>query len=135
VPDPVFARGLMGPGVAIRPTNGVVRSPVVGTVTSLARAGHAVGITSAEGVEVLIHVGIDTVHLGGRHFEGLVTRGQPVAVGSPLMLVDLDALAAAGYETATPVVVTNAATFASVEVLAAEQVAAGEPLLRVTRGA
>ena len=135
VPDPVFARGLMGPGVAIRPTNGVVRSPVVGTVTSLARAGHAVGITSAEGVEVLIHVGIDTVHLGGRHFEGLVTRGQPVAVGSPLMLVDLDALTSAGYETATPVVVTNAATFASVEVLAAEQVAAGEPLLRVTRGA
>ncbi|HSO05280.1 MAG TPA: glucose PTS transporter subunit IIA [Candidatus Limnocylindrales bacterium] len=135
VPDPVFARGLMGPGVAIRPTNGVVRSPVVGTVTSLARAGHAVGITSAEGVEVLIHVGIDTVHLGGRHFEGLVTRDQPVVVGSPLMLVDLDALTSAGYETATPVVVTNAATFASVDVLAADQVAAGDPLLRVTRGA
>jgi len=132
VPDPVFARGLMGPGVAIRPANGVVRSPVVGTVTSLARAGHAVGLTSAEGVEVLIHVGIDTVHLGGKYFEGLAARGQPVQVGTPLMLVDLDGLLSAGYETATPIVVTNSATFASVEVLASEQVAAGDPLLRVT---
>ena len=78
VPDPVFARGLMGKGAAIRPVNGVVRSPVVGTVTSLARAGHAVGITSVDGVDILIHVGIDTVQLNGRYFEGLVAQGQPV---------------------------------------------------------
>ena len=132
VPDPVFARGLMGKGAAIRPVNGVVRSPVVGTVTSLARAGHAVGITSVDGVDILIHVGIDTVQLNGRYFEGLVAHGQPVRVGTPLILVDLDALTAAGYDTATPIVVTNSATFASVEVLAADHVEAGEELLRIT---
>jgi PTS system beta-glucosides-specific IIC component len=135
VPDPVFARGLMGAGVAIRPTNGVLRSPVDGTVTSVARARHAVGITSEDGVEVLLHVGIDTVHLGGRNFETLVTQGQRVRVGAPLVLVDLEALVAAGYETATPIVVTNSAAYAAVEVLAGDQVAAGEPLLRVTRAA
>ena len=107
VPDPVFARGLMGVGVAIRPTNGVLRSPVEGTITSVARARHAVGITSEEGVDLLLHVGIDTVHLGGRPFETLVTQGQRVQVGTPLILVDLDALLAAGCETATPIVVTN----------------------------
>jgi PTS system beta-glucosides-specific IIC component len=135
VPDPVFARGLMGAGVAIRPTNGVLRSPVDGTVTSVARARHAVGITSDDGVEVLLHVGIDTVHLGGRNFETLVTQGQRVRVGAPLVLVDLEALVAAGYETATPIVVTNSAAYAAVEVVAGDQVAAGEPLLQVTRTA
>ncbi len=133
VPDPVFARGLMGAGVAIRPTNGVLRSPVDGTVTSVARARHAVGITSDAGVDILLHVGIDTVHLGGRTFETLVTQGQRVRVGSPLILVDLEALVAAGYETATPIVVTNSVMYASVDVVAGDQVAAGEPLLRVTR--
>ena len=132
VPDPVFARGLMGAGVAIRPTNGVLRSPVDGTITSVARARHAVGITSDDGVDILLHVGIDTVHLGGRPFETLVTQGQRVQVGSPLVLIDLDALVASGHETATPIVVTNSAAFASVEVLAADRVAVGEPLLRVT---
>ena len=131
VPDPVFARGLMGAGVAIRPTNGVLRSPVEGTVASVARAHHAVGITSDDGVEILLHVGIDTVHLGGRPFETLVTQGQRVRVGTPLILVDLDALQASGCETATPIVVTNSATFASVDVVAGDQVTVGEPLLRV----
>jgi PTS system beta-glucosides-specific IIC component len=121
--------------VAIRPTNGVLRSPVDGTVTSVARARHAVGITSDDGVEVLLHVGIDTVHLGGRNFETLVTQGQRVRVGAPLVLVDLEALVAAGYETATPIVVTNSAAYAAVEVVAGDQVAAGEPLLQVTRTA
>jgi PTS system beta-glucosides-specific IIC component len=132
VPDPVFARGLMGAGVAIRPTNGVLRSPVEGTVASVARAHHAVGITSDDGVEILLHVGIDTVHLGGRPFETLVAKGQRVQVGTPLILVDLEALLASGCETATPIVVTNSATFASVDVVAGNQVTAGEPLLRVT---
>ncbi len=122
----------MGAGVAIRPTNGVLRSPVEGTITSVARARHAVGITSDDGVEILLHVGIDTVHLGGRPFETLVTQGQRVRVGTPLILVDLDALQASGCETATPIVVTNSATFASVDVVAGDQVTVGEPLLRVT---
>jgi PTS system beta-glucosides-specific IIC component len=86
-------------------------------------------------MEVLLHLGIDTVHLGGRHFETLVTQGQRVRVGAPLVLVDLEALVAAGYETATPIVVTNSAAYAAVEVLAGDQVSAGEPLLRVTRTA
>jgi PTS system beta-glucosides-specific IIC component len=83
-------------------------------------------------VDILIHVGIDTVQLNGRHFEGLVAQGQAVKVGTPLILVDLDALTTAGYDTATPIVVTNSAAFASVEVLAADRVEAGEELLRIT---
>ncbi|MGB7961817.1 MAG: PTS glucose transporter subunit IIA, partial [Propionicimonas sp.] len=80
VGDPVFASRLLGAGVAIRPRDGLIRSPVEGSVTSVARARHAVGGTSREGVDVLIHVGIDTVQLAGKHFEALVTRGQEVAL-------------------------------------------------------
>jgi PTS system beta-glucosides-specific IIC component len=132
VPDPVFARGLMGAGVAIRPSNGVIRSPFAGTVTSVARARHAVGITSTDGVDVLIHVGIDTVHLGGKHFDALVAHGQHVQVGTPLLLVDLPVLVAAGYDTTTPIVITNSAAYESVDVLATGTVRTGDPVLSVS---
>lgn len=131
VPDPVFASGLLGSGVAIRPTEGLVRSPVAGTVTSVARARHAVGVTSADGVDVLIHVGIDTVQLAGKHFEALVTQGQAVRPGDALLRVDMDALLAGGYDTTTPVLITNAPAFRSVEVVAEGAVAAGDRLIEV----
>lgn len=134
VSDPVFAGGLLGPGLAIRPSEGVVHSPIDGTVTSVARARHAVGVSSPGGVDVLVHVGIDTVHMAGRGFEALVKQGQSVRAGDPMIRVDLEALAAAGYDPTTPVVVTNAAAHRGVEILAEGQVAAGDPLIEVTPG-
>jgi PTS system beta-glucosides-specific IIC component len=134
VSDPVFAGGLLGPGVAIRPSEGLVRSPVDGVVTSLARARHAVGVSSPEGVDVLVHIGIDTVHLAGRGFEALVQQGQQVHAGQPLIRVDLAALVEAGYDPTSPVIVTNAAAQRQIDVLAAGTVDPGVPLIMVTTG-
>jgi beta-glucoside PTS system EIICBA component len=132
VPDPVFARGLLGPGVAIRPTRGLVLSPAAGTIRSVARAKHAIGIATDSGVHVMIHLGIDTVDLAGRHFYVLVRTGDHVECGQPIGYADLRALVADGYDTTTPVVVTNAAAFGAVtSVVAAGSVGAEEPLLSV----
>jgi PTS system beta-glucosides-specific IIC component len=133
VSDPVFARGLLGPGVAIRPADGWVRSPVSGTVTSVSRSRHAIGVTSEAGADVLVHVGLDTVLLGGAGFEVAVATGDPVVAGQVLMHVDLETLGKRGADLASPVVVTNAAAFAGVHVLAGDApVGAGDPLLRLT---
>lgn len=131
VADPVFARGLLGPGVAIRPVDGWLRSPVAGTVTSVARTRHAVGVTSDEGVDVLVHVGLDTVTSGGEGFAVAVATGDRVSVGQVLLHVDLPTLVRDGWDPTSPVVVTNAARFAGVDVLARGPVGTGEPLLVV----
>jgi beta-glucoside PTS system EIICBA component len=131
LPDPVFARGLLGPGVAIRPSSGLVRAPADATIRTVARAKHAIGLTTDAGAEVLIHLGIDTVHLAGRHFDVLVEPGQRVRTGQPIAHVELSALAAEGYDATTPVVVTNAAAFGEVSAVLAGMVAAGAPLLEV----
>ncbi len=133
VADPVFAGGVLGPGVAVVPSDGVIRSPVEGTVASLARSAHAVGVTSEHGVDVLVHVGIDTVHVAAQHCRALVATGQHVRRGDPLIQADLDALTRAGCDTTTPVVVTNAAAFPSVELVAQGDVSDGDPLIRVHR--
>jgi glucose-specific phosphotransferase system IIA component len=131
LPDPVFARGLLGPGVAIRPTSGLVRAPADGRIRTVARAKHALGLTTDSGLEVLIHLGIDTVHLAGRHFDVLVEPGQHVRAGQPIAHVELAALRAAGYDPTTPVVITNATAMGPIEVAAGAQVAIGGPLLEV----
>lgn len=131
VSDPVFARGLLGPGVAIRPSSGLVRSPAAGTVRTVARARHAVGIRTEDGLDLLIHLGIDTVHLGGTPFEVLVEPGQVVASGQPIAHVELADLVTAGCDPTTPIVVTNAAAFGDVEVLAGPEVEAGALLLSI----
>ena len=107
VPDPVFAGGALGDGVAIRPTSGEVTAPVDGTVVTVFKTGHAVAIKTDSGVEILIHVGLDTVKLEGGPFEVLVAKGDRVTVGQPLLRADLAAIIAAGYETVTPMVVMN----------------------------
>ncbi len=133
VADPVFARSLMGPGVAIRPTGGLVRSPAAGAISSVARAQHALTVTTDSGVDVTIHIGIDTVHLAGRHFDVLVDAGQRVSSGQPIAHVDLAGLEADGYDPTTPVVVTNAAAFGGVTPLTAGRVGERDPLLEVAR--
>jgi PTS system beta-glucosides-specific IIC component len=115
VQDKVFASGAMGNGLGIVPEDGRIYSPISGSVRAAMKTGHAFGIKSDDGVEVLVHIGIDTVQLQGRGFEPAVTRGQQVRAGDLLAVVDLDVVAQAGYDTTTLVMVTNTAQFASVD--------------------
>ncbi|MFC3785320.1 phosphocarrier protein FPr/phosphocarrier protein [Sphingopyxis italica] len=112
VPDPVFAQRMMGDGVAIQPLGDTVVAPFDGEVVTLHEAGHAVSLRSAEGAEVLIHVGLDTVMLKGEGFTPLVVAGDTVSRGDPLIRFDLDAVALAATSLITPVIVTNAEAFA-----------------------
>ncbi|MFZ3492777.1 beta-glucoside-specific PTS transporter subunit IIABC [Streptomyces sp. 5.8] len=107
VSDPVFASGTLGDGAAVAPTSGEVHSPIDGTVVSV--LPHAYGLRSPEGVEVLVHIGIDTVRLGGEHFTTAVRQGDHVRLGDPLGEVDLAAVEAAGYDTTTMVIILDAA--------------------------
>ncbi len=107
VKDPVFAQGMLGPGFAIMPTNGVLYAPIDGEVSVLANTLHSVAITSPEGVEILIHVGMDTVKLGGKHFTAEVNVGQIVKHGEKLLTFDYDALVNEGYDITIPVVLIN----------------------------
>ena len=114
VPDETFASGLLGKGVGIVPSQGRVVSPVNGSVASLFRTGHAIGLLSDEGVELLIHVGLDTVKLEGKHFTVHVAQDQPVRCGDLLIEFDLAAIHQAGYELATPIVITNSEDYLDV---------------------
>lgn len=107
VPDKTFASGLMGPGLAVDPTSGTVIAPADATVVTVFPTGHALGLRLNDGTELLIHVGLDTVKLAGAGFTPLVAAGDRVSAGQPLLEVDLDAIAAAGYSALTPVVVMN----------------------------
>ena len=107
VPDEVFASGTMGQGIAIEPEEDVVKSPVAGTVSLVYPTGHAIGITSDKGAEILIHIGIDTVNLKGKHFKALIEQGQKVTVGTPLVKFDYQAIQAAGYAPTVMMIVTN----------------------------
>ena len=99
VPDDTFAARILGDGFGVVPSSGLVVAPVSGTVTTVADAKHAVGITTPGGVEVLVHIGVDTVQLKGAPFTMLVSAGQTVAAGDPIEKVDLDAVKAAGKAT------------------------------------
>lgn len=112
VPDPVFAQRMMGDGVAIQPLGDTVVAPFDGEIVTLHEAGHAISLRSAEGAEVLIHIGLDTVMLKGEGFTPLVAIGQTVSRGDPLIRFDLDAVAQAATSLITPVIVTNAEAFA-----------------------
>jgi PTS system beta-glucosides-specific IIC component len=131
VDDSVFSAGIIGEGVAIRPTDGAVRSPIAGTVTVLMDSKHAVGIRGDDGIEVLVHVGIDTVQLEGAPFTAHIGVHDRVDVGQLLLDVDLDAITAAGYDTTTPVLVVNPKDY-SVTADATGTVQAGQVLLTTT---
>lgn len=113
-PDAVSASGTLGKGVVIEPTEGVLRSPFDGTVTAVYPSKHAIGVTSDSGVECLIHIGIDTVNLGGKHFEMAVEQGQRVQAGDTLLTFDIDAIKAAGYSVVSPVIISNTASYLDV---------------------
>ena len=107
VPDPVFAGRMMGDGVAIVPTEGVVVSPVDGEIVQLFHTKHAVGIKAKNGTEILIHIGLETVKMGGEGFEAHVSEGQAVKAGDKLISFDLELIREKAKSTITPIVITN----------------------------
>ncbi|NCF05355.1 PTS beta-glucoside transporter subunit IIABC [Kosakonia sp. MH5] len=131
VPDATFASGLLGQGVAIIPQDGRVVAPFAGEVASLFATKHAIGLLSDSGVEVLIHVGIDTVKLGSGPFTAHVQVGDRVNVGDLLLEFDRAAILAAGYDLATPIIISNSDSTGGVRTVAATSVQAGMPLLAV----
>lgn len=128
VADAAFADGSLGQGVAIRPRSGAVYAPFDATVVAAFPTGHAFGLRHADGTEVLIHIGIDTVKLGGEHFSAKVTSGQRVSAGDLFVEFDGDAIEKAGYDLTTPVIVTNPDLYPSIADAASGPIAHGEPL-------
>ena len=114
VNDPTFAQEIMGKGAAIIPEEDVFVSPVNGTVQMVFDTKHAIGFVSDEGAEVLIHVGLDTVNLKGKYFEALVKNGDKVSIGTPVLKADLKQIKKEGYDTVTPVIITNSMEYADV---------------------
>ncbi|EXJ50585.1 glucose PTS transporter subunit IIA [Microbacterium sp. MRS-1] len=135
VPDPVFAGGVMGPGVAIEPTGDTVYAPGAGTVVAAQPTGHAFGLQLDNGAEVLIHVGIDTVNLKGEGFDVKVKNGDRVETGTPLVTFDRAVIEKAGYPLITPVIVLNGDAFDTVDPVALGPVTHGSPLLDVQKKA
>ena len=133
VNDPVFSSGAMGKGLAIKPSEGVVYAPADAEVTIAFETGHAYGLKTASGAELLIHIGIDTVSMNGEGFEKLVAAGDKVKAGAPLAKFDSSKIAAAGLDDTTMVIVTNTADFAVVEGLAQGTVAHGAAFLKVAK--
>ncbi|KJO46800.1 PTS beta-glucoside transporter subunit IIABC [Klebsiella aerogenes] len=132
VPDRTFASGLLGKGVAIIPAVGKVIAPFSGEVASLFQTKHAIGLLSDSGIELLIHVGIDTVKLDGVPFTAHVKEGDKVQAGDLLLEFDRQAILDAGYDLATPIIISNSDDYRSVEIVSASVVDAGQPLLSVS---
>ncbi|WP_201553234.1 PTS transporter subunit IIBC [Streptococcus salivarius] len=131
VKDPVFSQKMMGDGFAVEPDNGNIVSPVAGKVTSIFPTKHALGLVTDNGLEVLVHIGLDTVSLEGKPFDVKVTEGQTVAAGDLLVEANLDAIREAGRETSTVVVFTNADAIKSVKVEHTGKLAANAPVAKV----
>ena len=131
VNDPMFSQKMMGDGFAVEPENGKIVSPVAGKVTSIFPTKHALGLVTDNGLEVLVHIGLDTVSLEGKPFDVKVTEGQTVAAGDLLVEANLDAIHEAGRETSTVVVFTNADAIKSVKVEHTGKLAANAPVAKV----
>ncbi|MCA1213088.1 beta-glucoside-specific PTS transporter subunit IIABC [Bacillus amyloliquefaciens] len=132
VNDSVFSGGMMGKGFAILPEEGAAVSPVEGRVTAVFKTKHAIGITSTRGAEVLIHIGLDTVRLDGRHFEMHVKEGDAVAPGDLLITFDIDEIKAAGFDVITPVIITNTDQYSFTDVKKSGMVKPNEALLALS---
>ena len=133
LPDETFATAILGPGCGVEPTGDTVYAPFDGTVTTIADTLHAVGLMSDDGIEVLIHVGMDTVEMQGKGFEALVKVDQKVKAGTPLLKIELDAIRAAGHPTATAIIVTNSDDLPELQLVGGGIVAAGAPLFKFNK--
>ncbi|WP_267894844.1 glucose PTS transporter subunit IIA [Lentibacillus sp. Marseille-P4043] len=133
VNDEVFSSGSIGKGTAIIPTDGQLRAPVDGTVTTVFPTGHAIGITSKEGVEILMHIGLDTVESEGKYFDVKVKKDAEVAKGDLLSIIDIEGIADAGYDLTSPFVITNSGDFQSIVCTESENIKTGDLLLTIDR--
>ncbi|HEL2194395.1 TPA: PTS glucose transporter subunit IIA [Streptococcus suis] len=133
VNDPVFSSGAMGKGLAVKPSEGVVYAPADAEVTIAFETGHAYGLKTASGAEILIHIGIDTVSMNGNGFEKLVAAGDKVKAGTPIAKFDAAKIAEAGLDDTTMIIVTNTADFAEVSPLAEGTIAHGVEFLKVAK--
>lgn len=122
VKDPVFSSGALGKGAAVKPSEGKVYAPFDATVEVLFETKHAIGLKSIDGIDLLIHIGIDTVNLKGQYYKALIAQGDTVKKGDLLVEFDQIAIKAAGYDTTTPIVVTNSDEYESVEIKLAEEI-------------
>lgn len=131
VGDPTFAGEILGPGVAIVPKEGKVVSPVDGKVGVMFETKHAVSIAGPDGMEMIVHVGIDTVELKGKHFTSHKNTGDPVKAGDLLLTFDMDAIREAGYDVTVPVVICEKGNYADIECFHGKEVEAGELIIRL----
>lgn len=131
VEDEVFSQKILGEGAAVEPSEGKLYAPCDGKIDSVFDTKHAVNMVSSEGVEILLHIGIDTVKLGGQYFEAHVSDGQEVKKGDLLISFDMDKIKAAGYKVTTPIIIGNTDDYASVEPVAQNSVSAGDMILKI----
>lgn len=131
VEDEVFSQKILGEGAAVEPSEGKLYAPCDGKIDSVFDTKHAVNMVSDDGVEILLHIGIDTVKLGGQYFEAHVSDGQEVKKGDLLISFDMDKIKAAGYKVTTPIIIGNTDDYASVEPVAQNSVSAGDIILKI----
>ena len=133
VSDPTFSEGILGQGAAVIPTGNQFFSPVDGTVTTVFPTGHAAAFTSTDGAEVLLHIGLDTVKLNGKHFTVHAEEGQQVKKGDLLLEADLEQIKAEGFDVITPVVVCNTEEFSEIGMARGGKVTVGDVIINIIK--
>lgn len=133
VDDCMFSEEILGHGVAIEPSEGTVVSPIKGTVSAVFDSKHAIGLTSEDGIEILIHIGIDTVQLNGEGYEYFIQKGQEVQIGDKLIQFDLEGIKSKGYQTITPIVITNTAEVGEILTVNDNSIKFGEEIIKVMK--
>lgn len=133
VNDQTFAQELLGPGIAIVPSNGTVVSPINGTIATVMDTKHAVCIHGEDGLELIVHAGLDTVELNGKYYQTYKEIGDQVKAGDVLLEFDLEEITKAGYDVTTPIVITNLGDYKITKCLTGQQVKAGEEVIQLTK--
>lgn len=133
VEDGMFSEEILGQGVAIEPSEGTVVSPINGTVSAVFDSKHAIGLTSEEGIEILIHIGIDTVQLNGEGYEYFIQIGQEVRIGDKLIEFDLESIKSKGYKIVTPIVITNSAEVGEILTANEDAIKYGEEIIKIIK--
>lgn len=133
VDDQTFAQELLGPGIAIVPSNGTVVSPINGTIATVMDTKHAVCIQGEDGLELIVHAGLDTVELNGKYYQTYKEIGDQVKAGDVLLEFDLEEITKAGYDVTTPIVITNLGDYKITKCLTGQQVKAGEEVIQLTK--
>ena len=133
VNDQTFAQELLGPGIAIVPSNGTVVSPINGTIATVMDTKHAVCIQGEDGLELIVHAGLDTVELNRKYYQTYKEIGDQVKAGDVLLEFDLEEITKAGYDVTTPIVITNLGDYKITKCLTGQQVKAGEEVIQLTK--